>query len=199
MRMANAKRFHDRCQREFEAFRKERLASGELECQKLINAAQAHLTQVCTLQARDNLLCLSFASALISSSFSDGTYLACFSHCEIHHGYGPATEHALASLRRCPMWQACQVMLGHANIRWPPIQTRRWRSCRRSCCAGKSSTRPAQQRQAPRSGACAARSCPAHMPRCCALCRNAASPRSVPAPPRSTDTTARWAFLSASS
>ncbi|BDA47092.1 Guanylate-binding protein 1 [Coccomyxa sp. Obi] len=46
VRMANAKRFHDRCQREFEAFRKERLASGELECQKLINAAQAHLTQV---------------------------------------------------------------------------------------------------------------------------------------------------------
>ena len=44
--MANSKRFHERCQREFEAFRKERLASGELECQKLINAAQAHLTQV---------------------------------------------------------------------------------------------------------------------------------------------------------
>ncbi|KAK9918012.1 hypothetical protein WJX75_000546 [Coccomyxa subellipsoidea] len=46
VRVANSKRFHERCQREFEAFRKERLASGELECQKLINAAQAHLTQV---------------------------------------------------------------------------------------------------------------------------------------------------------
>ncbi len=50
VRVANAKRFHERCQRDFEAFRKERLASGELECQKLINAAQAHLTQVTILQ-----------------------------------------------------------------------------------------------------------------------------------------------------
>ncbi len=46
MRAANAKRFMELCVREFAAFKKERLASGELECQKLINAAQAHLTQV---------------------------------------------------------------------------------------------------------------------------------------------------------
>jgi hypothetical protein len=51
VRAANAKRFKEQCQRDFEAFRKERLASGELECQKLINAAQAHLPQVLTLAA----------------------------------------------------------------------------------------------------------------------------------------------------
>ena len=42
---ANAARFQQTCVREFEAFRKERLATGELECQKLISAAQSHLTQ----------------------------------------------------------------------------------------------------------------------------------------------------------
>ena len=46
VREANAARFRQTCEREFEAFRKERLATGELECQKLITAAQAHLTQV---------------------------------------------------------------------------------------------------------------------------------------------------------
>lgn len=46
VREANAARFRQTCQREFEAFKKERLATGELECQKLITAAQAHLTQV---------------------------------------------------------------------------------------------------------------------------------------------------------
>ena len=38
-------RFRQTCEREFQAFRKERLATGELECQKLISAAQSHLTQ----------------------------------------------------------------------------------------------------------------------------------------------------------
>ncbi len=70
MRMANAKRFHDRCQREFEAFRKERLASGELECQKLINAAQAHLTQVCIRQARSNLTSLSLVHTVFSLGYN---------------------------------------------------------------------------------------------------------------------------------
>ena len=46
VREANAARFKQTCQREFEAFKKERLATGELECQKLITAAQSHLTQV---------------------------------------------------------------------------------------------------------------------------------------------------------
>ena len=46
MKAANAARFRERCQQDFEAFRRERLASGELECQRLINAAQQHLTQV---------------------------------------------------------------------------------------------------------------------------------------------------------
>ena len=46
VREANAARFRQTCQREFEAFKKERLATSELECQKLITAAQAHLTQV---------------------------------------------------------------------------------------------------------------------------------------------------------
>ena len=48
VREANARRFKETVQREFEAFKKERLASGELECQKLITAAQSHLTQVGT-------------------------------------------------------------------------------------------------------------------------------------------------------
>ena len=47
VREANAARFKQTCQREFEAFKKERLATGELECQKLITAAQSHLTHVC--------------------------------------------------------------------------------------------------------------------------------------------------------
>ena len=42
---ANAGRFRQTCERDFQAFRKERLATGELECQKLISAAQTHLTQ----------------------------------------------------------------------------------------------------------------------------------------------------------
>ena len=42
---ANAARFRQTAEREFQAFRKERLATGELECQKLISAAQSHLTQ----------------------------------------------------------------------------------------------------------------------------------------------------------
>ena len=42
---ANAARFRQTAEREFQAFRKERLATGELECQKLISAAQTHLTQ----------------------------------------------------------------------------------------------------------------------------------------------------------
>ena len=46
VKAANAARFRERCQREFEAYKRERMASGELECQKLINAAQQHLTQV---------------------------------------------------------------------------------------------------------------------------------------------------------
>ena len=45
MKDANAARFRQTAEREFQAFRKERLATGELECQKLISAAQAHLTQ----------------------------------------------------------------------------------------------------------------------------------------------------------
>ena len=45
MKEANAARFRQTAEREFQAFRKERLATGELECQKLISAAQAHLTQ----------------------------------------------------------------------------------------------------------------------------------------------------------
>ena len=48
VREANAARFKETVQREFEAFKKERLATGELECQKLITAAQSHLTQVCS-------------------------------------------------------------------------------------------------------------------------------------------------------
>ena len=51
MRQANAARWRERCEREFQALRKERLASAELECQKLINAAAAHLTQVRFLSA----------------------------------------------------------------------------------------------------------------------------------------------------
>lgn len=47
MGQANAARWRERCEREFQALRKERLASAELECQKLINAVAAHLTQVC--------------------------------------------------------------------------------------------------------------------------------------------------------
>ncbi|KAK9825847.1 hypothetical protein WJX81_003554 [Elliptochloris bilobata] len=46
VREANAARWRERCEREFQALRKERLASAELECQKLVNAAAAHLTQV---------------------------------------------------------------------------------------------------------------------------------------------------------
>ena len=42
---ANAARWRERCEREFQALRKERLATAELECQKLVNAAAAHLTQ----------------------------------------------------------------------------------------------------------------------------------------------------------
>ena len=38
---ANAARFRQTAEREFQAFRKERLATGELECQKLISAAQS--------------------------------------------------------------------------------------------------------------------------------------------------------------
>ncbi len=50
---ANAARFRQTAEREFQAFRKERLATGELECQKLISAAQTHLTQ-----ARGSLACM---------------------------------------------------------------------------------------------------------------------------------------------
>ena len=46
VKAANAERYRERCAREFEAFRRERLASGELECRKLITAAQQHLTEV---------------------------------------------------------------------------------------------------------------------------------------------------------
>ncbi len=45
VKAANAARFRERCQREFEGFARERLAAGELACRKLINAAQQHLTQ----------------------------------------------------------------------------------------------------------------------------------------------------------
>ncbi len=44
LRQANDARWRERCEREFQALRRERLATAELECQKLVNAAAAHLT-----------------------------------------------------------------------------------------------------------------------------------------------------------
>ena len=43
---ANEKRFRERCEQAYQALKRERLANAELECQKILNAGAASLTQV---------------------------------------------------------------------------------------------------------------------------------------------------------
>ena len=94
MREANAARFKQTCQREFEAFRKERLATGELECQKLITAAQAHLTQV----LGSTPLPLEQPSNLFACPME--LHKACAAVPEAHHRRpGPPHAGAVSSLR----------------------------------------------------------------------------------------------------
>ncbi len=83
VREANAARFKQTCQREFEAFKKERLATGELECQKLITAAQSHLTQVrplSNLAASLQHPCRPPAHSTCVSAASDCRLMADMSH-----------------------------------------------------------------------------------------------------------------------
>lgn len=79
MRAANAKRFMEQCQRDFEVFKKERLASGELECQKLINAAQAHLTQVVAHHFPILLFCITMVSCSAMPCGHAGKLSKCWS------------------------------------------------------------------------------------------------------------------------
>ena len=72
VREANAVRFKETVQREFEAFKKERLATGELECQKLITAAQSHLTQVCLVPKWRLLFTAPCTSSWLNAPFIRG-------------------------------------------------------------------------------------------------------------------------------
>ena len=47
IKQANEQRFRDRVSSSYQLFRKERLATAELECRKLIQEATTQLTQVC--------------------------------------------------------------------------------------------------------------------------------------------------------
>ncbi len=97
VREANAARFKETVQREFEAFKKERLASGELECQKLITAAQSHLTQVGTLfSALQNIV--PFSPAFRSSMSEDVVQTHCILQECIGHWAMIANRIAMASV-----------------------------------------------------------------------------------------------------